>query len=72
MLWIGYCGNLQIHSCAVSQSQTFVVLFLLAASQKVNDVFGVGYVLHKLLTEARGVEGVKAPAVVNLGRRGHC
>lgn len=46
--------------------QTFNVLLLLTASEKVNDIFWVGYAVHKLLTEARSTERLKASAVVHL------
>ena len=46
--------------------QTFVILLLFAASEKVDDVFWVGNTVHKLLTEARSVERLKASAVVHL------
>ncbi len=61
-------GNtvLQMHNCVFSLSQTFYALLLLTASEKVNDVFGVGHAVHKLLAETRSVERLKASAVVNL------
>lgn len=48
--------------------QTFDVLLLLTASEKVNDVFRVGYTVHKLLTEASSVERLKTSTVVHLGK----
>ncbi|KAF3847721.1 hypothetical protein F7725_020749 [Dissostichus mawsoni] len=39
---------------------------MFTASEKVDDVFWVGNTVHKLLTEARSVERLKASAVVHL------
>lgn len=58
--------RLQNHSCVFYPNQTFDVLLLLAASQKVNDVFWVRHAVHKLLAEAGSVERLEASAVVHL------
>ena len=47
---------------------TFDGLLVLSPPEEVNDVFWVRHALHILLTEARGVEGLEAAAVVHLER----
>ena len=47
--------------CVCGCEWTFGVVFLLSVSEEVDDVFGVGHAVHKLLTEAVGVEGLKTP-----------
>lgn len=55
-----------MHLCLVSLGQTFDVLFLLSASEKVDYVFWVGHTVHKLLTEAGHVECLKPSTIVHL------
>lgn len=57
-----------VHGCIFSLCETFDVLLLLTASDKVNNVFGVSHAVHKLLTETGNVEWLKTTAVVHLGR----
>lgn len=59
---------LQIQRYVFSPHQTFNALLLLATSEKVNDVFWVGHMFHKLLAEARRVERLEASTVVHLGK----
>ena len=47
---------------------TFDGLLVLSPSEEMNDVFWVGHAVDKLLTEARGVEGLEAAAVIHLER----
>lgn len=51
------------------QSLTFDALLLLTLSEEVDYIFWVSHTVHKLLTEARGVERFKTSTVVHLETR---
>lgn len=57
-----------MNTSAFRLCQTFDVLLLLTLSEEVNDVFWVSQAVHKLLTKARGVKGLKASTVVHLAK----
>lgn len=61
--------RMSLHGVGASTGRcpTFDVLLLLAASQEVDDVFGVGHAVHELLAEAGRVERLEPSAVVHLG-----